>query len=226
MLISPEAPCLPVWFTRSLIAATRFPYYLINDPLGCSDHFRSRGRGLEGERGIILGEEKCTPRAKRGGVVYGFSNGERVVLLPAATGMITRINCIVTKGEGRGRLAPIIVKSNLEPWLAARFLLLYLNFSFHSCAGIILRRDVEGGGEKIRRLNDSDRSLTRYGKKENIVIGWIRAGKVQRIEAVWKNLFSRNGFGRIRGGCRWFKMARSEWYIYIKFVENFLVRKL
>lgn len=26
-------------------------------------------------------------------------------------------------------------------------------------------------GEKIRRLNDSDRSLTRYGKKENIVIG-------------------------------------------------------
>lgn len=51
------------------------------------------------------------------------------------------------------------------------FLLLYLNFSFHSCAGIILRRDVEGGGEKIRRLNDSDRSLTRYGKKENIVIG-------------------------------------------------------
>lgn len=129
------------------------------------------GRGLEGERGIILGEEKCTPRAKRGGVVYGFSNGERVVLLPAATGMITRINCIVTKGEGRARLAPIIVKSNLEPWLAARFLLLYLNFSFHSCAGIILRRDVEGGGEKIRRLNDSDRSLTRYGKKENIVIG-------------------------------------------------------
>lgn len=130
------------------------------------------------------------------------------------------------QGEGRGRLAPIIVKSNLEPWLAARFLLLYLNFSFHSCAGIILRRDVEGGGEKIRRLNDSDRSLTRYGKKENIVIGWIRVGKVQRTEAVWKNLFSRNGFGRIRGGCRWFKMARSEWYIYIKFVENFLVRKL
>lgn len=51
-------------------------------------------------------------------------------------------------GEGEARLAPIIVKSNLEPWLAARFLLLYLNFSFHSCAGIILRRDVEGGGRE------------------------------------------------------------------------------
>lgn len=49
--------------------------------------------------------ENCTPRAKQGrggggAVVYGFSNGERVVLLPAATGMITRINCIVIRGGG------------------------------------------------------------------------------------------------------------------------------
>lgn len=52
-------------------------------------------------------------------------------------------------------------------------------------------------------------------------------GKVQRTEAVWKNLFSRNGFGRsggVVGGSRW--REANDIYIYIKFVENFLVRKL
>lgn len=48
------------------------------------------------------------------------------------------------------------------------------------------------------------------------------------VELGWVKFREQRLFGRIffRGGCRWFKMARSEWYIYIKFVENFLVRKL
>lgn len=179
---------------------------------------------MEGERGIILGEEKCTPRAKRGGVVYGFSNGERVVLLPAATGMITRINCIVTKGEGRARLAPIIVKSNLEPWLAARFLLLYLNFSFHSCAGIILRRDVEGGGEKIRRLNDSSRGMEKKKISLSVELGWVKFREQRLFGRIFFRGMDLDGSGGVVGGSRW--REANDIYIYIKFVENFLVRKL
>lgn len=118
---------------------------------------------MEGERGIILGEEKCTPRAKRGGVVYGFSNGERVVAGCHRHDYPNKLYRYQGGGEGETRAD----YREIEPraLVGGPLFIITLNFSFHSCAGIILRRDVEGGGEKIRRLNDSDRSLTRYGEK-------------------------------------------------------------
>lgn len=78
-----------------------------------------------------------------------------------------------------------------------------------------MKRDVEekrrrGEGEAIRHTltmrilakdpTDPDNHRVAWKKKkENIVIGRIRLGKV-RAEVVWKNLFSRNGL-RI-GVCR------------------------
>lgn len=97
----------------------------------------------------------------------------------------------------------------------ARFLL-YVNFSFRfvpsSVRGIIRAGETRcrGEGEAIRHtltmrilakdpIDPDNHRVAWKKKKENIVIGRIRLGKV-RAEVVWKNLFSRNGL-RI-GVCR------------------------
>lgn len=88
VLISPEAPCLPVWFTGRWSRQLGSAYYLINDPLGYSDHFRF-GDNPPGGKG--RGQN-------RAGVVMDFP---RRTVLRSAT-LITRINCIVIKGPPGG----------------------------------------------------------------------------------------------------------------------------